>query len=202
MGRVGADLSRADPLLTLSPSGRVAGPSHWATPLQPLARQFAECRAQDPLLQRRRWLPATTLRDKATARVDDGCAVCRRSPHHKVHKRRVLALERAPVQASLGIESEHLVREPHDRTGRSLPKRNDRLRHAHALPRNALAGSASTTVTTVRVAWLFSASVTARSRAQAGSSSGLTTYKMLLNRFIRAPSRLLEPTGCEAPRPH
>jgi hypothetical protein len=100
--------------------------------LYPLAAQVAECGAHNPLLQRRRWVPATTPWDKAAARVDDGWVVCCRSSHHKVHKRCVLALERAPVQASPGIESEHLLGEPNDRTGRSLPKRNDRLHHTHA----------------------------------------------------------------------
>jgi hypothetical protein len=133
MGRLGADLSLADLALKPSPSGQMPGPSHWATSLQPLAFQFAECRAQDPPLQRGRGLPATTLCDKAAACINEGCAACRRSTHNEVHKRRILTLERAPVQASLGIEAEHLVHEPNDLAGRSLPKCNDRLHHAHAL---------------------------------------------------------------------
>jgi hypothetical protein len=44
-----------------------------------------------------------------------------------------LALERAPVQASCGVESEHLVHKPNDAAGRSLLKLNNRIHHAHAL---------------------------------------------------------------------
>jgi hypothetical protein len=73
------------------------------------------------------------LCDKATTRVND-CSVVRRAfAHDKVHKRSVLVLERAAVQLSVGIESEHLVHEANDLAGNSVAKLNDCLHHTHSL---------------------------------------------------------------------
>ena len=74
-------------------------------------------------------------------RLNDCCFVCRRFSYNavykKVHKRNVLALERTPVQSTLGIESEHFVHEPNDRTRCSVTNFYDCVHHTYSLPRKA-----------------------------------------------------------------
>ncbi len=116
-------------------------PHGWTATLQALAFDFSKCGLANAPRQRRRRLPLTTLRDKATTCINYwSVALPRRVEDfaedftdNTVHKRGVLTLERATVQSPLAIESEHLVDEPGNATGNSIVKLNDGLRHTYSL---------------------------------------------------------------------